>query len=239
MRIAMWSGPRNLSTALMYAFGARQDMAVIDEPFYGAYLAATGLAHPMRDQVVASQPTDARVVVNGLTDTIPAQKPHFYQKHMCQHMIASFPREWMAEVVNVFLLRHPARVIASFGAKYSGVTLADIGISQQTELFEHVQALGQVPVVIDSADIRGNPAGMLRALCYAVGLDWDEAMLSWPAGGNPADGIWAAHWYGAVHQSTGFGGPEGDLPRLSGGAAALLEAAWPHYERLAALKLCR
>lgn len=237
MRIAMWSGPRNLSTAMMYAFGARRDMAVIDEPFYAAYLAATGLAHPMRDAVLSFQSTDAGVVSDDLTGPIPAEKSHFYQKHMCQHMIPSFPRDWMAEVVNVFLIRHPARVIASFGAKYAGATTADIGIIQQTELFEHVKALGQTPLVIDSADIRRDPKGMLHALCGALGLDWDEAMLSWPAGGHPADGIWAAHWYGAVHRSTGFAGPEGDRPSLDEKAAGLLEEALPHYERMAAHRL--
>jgi len=237
MRIAMWSGPRNLSTAMMYAFDARDDMSVVDEPFYAAYLDATGLGHPMRDEIIASQATDADQVARGLLDTIPAEQPHFYQKHMCQHMLPSVPRNWMAEVVNIFLIRHPARVIASFGAKYEAMTLADIGFAQQTELFEHVRALGQTPIVLDSADIRRDPAGMLHALCDAIGLIWDPAMLSWPSGGSPADGVWAPVWYGAVHRSTGFAGPEGDLPEISGEQTALLEAALPHYERLAALRL--
>ncbi|GKY86466.1 HAD family hydrolase [Sinisalibacter aestuarii] len=237
MRIAMWSGPRNLSTAMMYAFAARGDMAVADEPFYAAYLAATGLDHPMRAEVIASQPTDPAQVVAQLTGPVPAEKPHFYQKHMCQHMIPEMPREWMAEVVNVFLIRHPARVIASFGAKYDAMTLADIGFTQQSELFEYVQALGQMPVVIDSADIRRDPGRMLRALCEAIGLDWTPAMLSWPEGGHPDDGIWAPVWYGSLHKTTGFAGPEGDAPVLKGKAAALLEAALPHYERLFRLRL--
>jgi len=152
-------------------------------------------------------------------------------------MLPGVPRDWMAEVVNVFLIRHPARVIASFGAKYEAMTLADIGFSQQAELFEHVEALGQKPVVIDSADIRRNPEGMLRALCDAIGLDWTPAMLHWPAGGHTDDGVWAPHWYGAVHRSTGFAGPEGELPKLEGDAAALLANAIPYYERLAALRL--
>lgn len=237
MRIAMWSGPRNLSTAMMYAFGAREDVAVVDEPFYAAYLSETGLAHPMREEILASQPNDPRVVVTSLLGSIPAERPHYYQKHMCQHMLPSVPRDWMGKVTNVFLIRHPARVIASFGAKYEAMTLADIGFTQQTELVNHVRALGKVPIVIDSADIRRDPEGMLRALCDSVGLDWDPAMLSWPAGGHPADGVWARVWYGAVHRSTGFAGPEGDLPDLSDEQAALLEAALPHYEHLAELKL--
>jgi Sulfotransferase domain len=237
MRLAMWSGPRNLSTAMMYAFGARDDMAVIDEPFYAAYLAATGLKHPMRDAIIAAQPTDPDIVAAALTGTIPDEKPHFYQKHMCQHMLPSVPRDWMASVVNVFLIRHPARVIESFSAKYENPTQADIGFTLQDELFDHVRALGQMPVVIDSADIRRDPKGMLRALCNAIGLDWDSAMLSWPAGPHPQDGVWAAHWYGAVHRSTGFAGAEGDLPRLEGKAAELLDDALPLYERLSAIRL--
>lgn len=237
MRIAMWSGPRNLSTAMMYSFGARADMAVVDEPFYAAYLAATGLKHPMREQILASQPTDPGSVVASLLGPVPGGKPHFYQKHMCQHMVPGMPRGWMAEVTNVFLIRHPARVIESFAKKFGNPTLGDIGFSQQTALYDHAKHLGQTPLVIDSADIRRDPEGMLRALCDGLRLDWDPAMLSWPAGGHPDDGVWAAHWYAAVHRSTTFAGAEGDLPELTGAEADLLEAAMPHYEALAAVKL--
>lgn len=237
MRIAMWSGPRNLSTAMMYSFGARTDCAVVDEPFYGPYLRMTCLKHPMYQEIMDSRPEEAQEVSAQLTGPIPAQKQHFYQKHMTQHMIPAMPRDWMAEVKNVFLIRHPARVIASFGAKWDGFGLEDIGFTQQTELFEHVKALGQTPVVVDSADIRRDPEPMLRKLCDAIGLEFDPAMLSWPRGGHPDDGVWAAHWYGAVHQSTGFAPAEGALPTLTGKAAELLEQALPHYERLAGEKL--
>jgi hypothetical protein len=222
---------------MMYAFGARGDCAVVDEPFYGPYLRMTGLDHPMRAEILATRPEGAKAVAASLIGSIPAQKPHFYQKHMTQHMIPGMPRDWMADVVNVFLIRHPARVIASFGAKWEGFGLADIGFTQQTELFEHVQTLGQAPVVIDSGDIRRDPEGMLRRLCDAIGLAFDPAMLNWPRGGHPADGLWAAHWYGAVHESTGFAPAEGDLPVLEGKAAELLEQALPHYDTLAARKL--
>lgn len=232
MRIAMWSGPRNLSTAMMYSFGNREDFAVVDEPFYAAYLAATGLDHPMRDQILASQSQDAAAVAEFLTGSIPGEKPHFYQKHMTQHMIPEVPRDWMGEVTNAFLLRHPARVVASFSAKYDAPTLSDIGFSQQTELYEQIVASGDVPVIIDSADIRRNPEDMLRKLCDHLGLAWDPAMLSWKKGGHPDDGVWAAHWYGAVHDSTGFAGPEGALPELDGALARLTEEAMPHYEKL-------
>ncbi|RXV70109.1 sulfotransferase family protein [Roseovarius sp. A46] len=237
MHIAMWSGPRNLSTAMMYAFAARGDCAVVDEPFYAAYLAKTGLDHPMRDAILAAQPQDPTAVVERLLGPVPAQKPHFYQKHMAQHMIPGIPRDWVLDVVNVFLIRHPARVAASFSAKYDNPTLADIGFVQQVELYEQLVAEGQSPVVIDSADIRRDPSTMLQRLCAAIGLDWTPAMLTWPRGGHPDDGVWAAHWYGAVHDSTGFAPAEGPPPALDGPRAALAEAAMPAYERLRAVAL--
>lgn len=234
MRIAMWSGPRNLSTAMMYSFGARGDCAVIDEPFYAAYLTRTGLDHPMREEIIGSQPSDPEQVLAGLMGPIPQGKQHFYQKHMTQHMIDGVPREWIKDVLNVFLIRHPARVVASFSAKYERPTLADIGFRQQAELFEQVYVLGGDPVVIDSADIRRDPEGQLRALCDRIGLKWDPAMLSWPEGGHAQDGVWAAHWYGAVHRSTRFASAEGELPDLTGWKTDLAKAALPYYERLRA-----
>ncbi len=237
MHIAMWSGPRNLSTAMMYAFAARGDCAVVDEPFYAAYLAKTGLDHPMRDEILVAQPQDPTAVVERLLGPVPAQKRHFYQKHMAQHMIPGIPRDWVLDVVNVFLIRHPARVAASFSAKYDNPTLADIGFVQQVELYEQLVAEGLSPVVIDSADIRRDPSTMLQRLCAAIGLDWTPAMLTWPRGGHPDDGVWAAHWYGAVHDSTGFAPAEGPPPALDGPRATLAEAAMPAYERLRAVAL--
>ncbi len=232
MRIAMWSGPRNLSTAMMYAFGARADFAVVDEPFYAAYLHHTGLDHPMRDQILASQSKDPATVIDALLGSVPAQKPHFYQKHMSQHMIPKVPRAWVEKVVNVFLIRHPARVAASFSAKYENPTLEDIGFVQQAELYDQLCQAGHTPVVVDSTDIRRDPETMLRHLCDAIGLAWDPAMLSWPRGGHPDDGVWATHWYGAVHASTGFAPAEGGLPKLARDQQSLAEAALPYYEKL-------
>ena len=232
MRIAMWSGPRNLSTAMMYAFGNRKDFVIVDEPFYAAYLVKTGLNHPMRDAIIASQPNDPNEVALALSGPIPDGKAHFYQKHMTQHMIEGMPTGWMSAARQVFLLRHPARVIASFAAKYPDLTLPDIGFVEQSRLYDAAIEQGQKPVVIDSFDIRQNPEKMLSKLCHALGLEFDPAMLSWPTGGHPADGVWAAHWYDAVHRSTGFAGPEGDLPDLSGQLDSLKQQALPHYEKL-------
>lgn len=237
MRIAMWSGPRNLSTAMMYSFGARSDFSVVDEPFYSAYLTQTGLEHPMRDEIIASQPTDPALVVDALLGSIPAQKPHFYQKHMSQHMIPGVPRDWVAQVTNVFLIRHPARVAASFSAKYDNPTLEDIGFAQQAELFDWLKGQGAAPVVIDSSDIRRDPETMLKRLCSALELPWDPAMLSWPKGGHKDDGVWAAHWYATVHGSTSFAPAEGDLPPLDPAQQALSNAALPSYEHLKRHKL--
>ena len=237
MKIAMWSGPRNLSTAMMYAFGNRADCAVVDEPFYAAYLTATGIEHPMREEILASQPADPAEVIRRITGSNPAEKPHFYQKHMAQHMVEGVDRGWLTEVTNVFLIRHPARVVASYAAKREAPRFDDIGFWQQTELYEEITARGGNPVVIDSHDIRENPEAMLRKLCDAIGLAFDPAMLHWPAGGHADDGVWAAHWYGAVHRSTGFAGAEGPLPELDGAYAEIVEQAMPHYKTLQALAL--
>jgi len=230
MKIAVWSGPRNISTALMYSFSQRKDFAVIDEPFYAAYLSITGLDHPMRGDVMASQSTDPMRVIERLTGDPFESKLHVYQKHMTQHMVPSIPRKWMTDVINVFLIRHPTRVVASFAQKYNHPTQGDIGFQKQTELFRYLCELGQKPVVINSFDIRQSPRKTLGKLCKAVGLKFDPIMLRWSAGGMPCDGIWAKHWYGAVHLSTGFDKPEGPLPSLDGPLKSLAESAFHHYE---------
>ncbi|MBI1417206.1 MAG: HAD family hydrolase [Limimaricola sp.] len=227
MRIAMWSGPRNLSTTMMYAFGARPDFAVMDEPFYAAFLAASGADHPMREAILATQENDPDKVAQACLGPIPGGKPHLYMKHMAHHMVAGLPLDWAKDCVNIHLIRHPARVITSYGAKRDAMTLEDIGFAQQARIFDMLGGL-----VIDSADIRADPETMLRRLCVEIDLPWDSAMLHWPAGGRPEDGVWASHWYGAVHRSTGFAGPEGPLPELAGDEAALADAAIPFYSAL-------
>lgn len=237
MRIAMWSGPRNLSTAMMYAFGNRGDCAVVDEPFYAAYLAMTGLDHPMRSEILDSQPQDPEAVAKALLGPVPGAKPYYYQKHMTQHMIPGVPRDWMREAINVFLIRHPARVIASYAAKRENPTLEDIGFRQQAELFDLVRSWGQTPVVVDSHDIRENPAAKLEQLCDAIGIPYSPKMLNWPKGGHKDDGVWAEHWYGAVWNSTGFAGAEGPLPDVPDALQPVLQAAMPYYEQMKAVKI--
>ena len=232
--IAMWSGPRNLSTAMMRSFSSRADCKAVDEPFYAAYLAATGLQHPMRDAVIASQPTDPAEVVAQCLRAPEEPDRIFYQKHMTHHMIDGFDTGWMARVINVFLIRSPERVLASYAAKAERVTAADIGFTRQRELFDEVHAAtGDAPAVIDAADIRQNPAAMLEKLCAAIGIPFDTAMLSWPQGPHEADGVWAAHWYDSVWRSTGFAPPEtGEPSPLPQALEVIADEVRPDYEHL-------
>ena len=237
----MWSGPRNLSTAMMRAFENRADCAVSDEPFYAAYLAETGLDHPMRAEVLVSQPTDWREVATALVGPAPDDASLWYQKHMTHHMLTDFGREWIGQCRNAFLIRHPAAVLASYVAKRETVALEDIGVVQQAELFEReADRLGHAPPVIDAADVLADPAGTLGALCAALGIAFDPAMLNWPAGHRASDGVWAPAWYAAVEASTGFAAPasEQDLPELPEHLSAIAAIAENTYRRLAEHRLC-
>ena len=245
VRIAMWSGPRNISTAMMRAFENRPDCVVWDEPFYAAELAATGRNHPLRDEVIAAGPVDPEAVIARLLGPLAnPNKPGasvFYQKHMTHHMIVGFRRDWIShpEIVNAFLIREPERVLASYTQKWTDVSLEDIGVSQQAEIFDAVaQRLGRAPPVIDTQDVLADPRGTLSALCRACGIPFSEAMLAWPAGRRASDGVWAPAWYNAVEASTGFGPPDGrPLPKLEGDLARIAERARPVYERLARYRL--
>lgn len=233
--IAMWSGPRSLSTALMYSFAQRGDCRVVDEPFYAAYLAATGLDHPMRGAILASQPQDGAQVAADCA-RLPASGL-IYQKHMVQHMVPGMPLDWMAAATNVFLIRHPARIIASFAAKRDSPAPEELGVLATERLHDHARALGQTPVIVAAEDIRAAPEATLRALCAALDIPFEPAMLHWRAGPRPEDGVWAPHWYGAIHASTGFASAEGPLPVLPDALAPVLRDALPIWERLNALRV--
>ncbi|MEO1044037.1 MAG: HAD family hydrolase [Pseudomonadota bacterium] len=232
LRIALWSGPRNLSTAMMRSFAARDDTICVDEPFYAPYLALTGLDHPMRDAILREHESDPGKVIHRLAHA-PATRPIFYQKQMTHHMVDDIDRGWMGEVHHAFLIRHPARVMASYARKMETASLEAIGFPQQYELFHHVTGeLGQPAIVIDSDDILHNPASMLQKLCTALEIDYQPTMLNWSSGVQPEDGIWASHWYDSIIQTTGFGAPPGDLPQLEGDYATIAEAALASYAPL-------
>ena len=236
VRIAMWSGPRNISTAMMRAFENRQDTAVIDEPFYAAYLAATGIDHPLRAETLASQSTDWRAIVPHLLGQVPEGRSVFYQKHMAHHMLPSFGRAWMAQCRNAFLIRAPAAVLLSYRARRDTVALDDIGVVQQAALFAAACDLqGSTPPVIDAADILANPRAALEALCQVLGIAFSSAMLSWPAGPRSTDGAWAPAWYQSVERSTGFAPPSPPITQaeLAPALRPIAEAAQPFYERMA------
>jgi hypothetical protein len=237
VRIAMWSGPRNISTAMMRSFENRGDCAVVDEPFYAAYLAETGLDHPMRDEVLASQAQDWRAVAKGLAEDEPA--PVFYQKHMTHHMLPEFGLDWTGACRNAFLIRDPAAVLASYVQKRAEVTLEDIGVVRQHELFDReADRLGQAPPVVEGADVLADPNGALSALCAALEIPFRDEMLSWPAGPRASDGVWAPAWYEAVERSTGFAAPERKTAApLTDDLRKIADQARPHYEALARWKL--
>jgi hypothetical protein len=234
IRIAMWSGPRNISTALMRSFGNRHDTAVVDEPFYAAYLAATGIDHPLRAESLKSQPTDWRKVVKTILGPVPGNCPVFYQKHMTHHMRPEFERDWIAECRNAFLIRAPEDVLASYTEKRSDVALGDIGFVQQAEIFDaEAQRLGYAPPVVDATDVLADPRGTLPALCRALDIPFVDEMLHWPAGRRDTDGAWAPAWYDAVERSTGFAAPRPPvIEALRDDLKSIALAARPYYERL-------
>ena len=210
LRIAMWSGPRNISTALMRAFENRPDCAVVDEPFYGYYLKTTGLEHPAGAEVMASMSCDWREVAQQLCEELPATADAatcsvFYQKHMTQHILPTMDMGWTATLQNCFLIREPRRIIASYAKIRPRFDIEELGFPQQWELFQRVaDRLGKAPPVIDSARTLRDPRGVLSALCVRLDMPFSESMLHWPAGSRASDGVWAPHWYAAVERTTGF-----------------------------------
>ena len=230
IRIAMWSGPRNLSTAMMRAWENRADCAVMDEPFYGCYLAETGLQHPMRAEILADMSLDWDEV--SADCACAGRAPVIYQKHMCQHMVPAAPLDWMGACRHAFLIRPPAEVAASFNAKYNDLTAEDLGFRRQAELFDHIcQFTGTAPPVLEARDVLEAPEPMLRALCDALKVPFDPAMLAWPPGRRDSDGIWAKHWYGAVEASTGFSQPGPPTPAPEG-LAEIISTCQPHYDAM-------
>lgn len=205
IRIAMWSGPRNISTAMMRSWGHRSDTFVCDEPFYAYYLLRTGLEHPGRDEVIAHHETDCRRIISWLTGPIPEGRRIFYQKHMAHHLLPEMDRGWLAGLRHALLIRHPAEMLTSLTKFIPEPCVEHTGLPQQLEILELIRRqTGAAPPIVDARDVLENPRRMLGLLCEALDVEFTDAMLSWPAGRRETDGVWAKHWYAAVEKSTGF-----------------------------------
>ncbi|NUR08554.1 MAG: HAD family hydrolase [Nocardioidaceae bacterium] len=236
LRVAMWSGPRNISTAMMRSFENREDTAVVDEPLYAAYLSRTGVDHPGRDEVLASQPTGVLAALAALA--APAHHlPVQYEKHMAHHVLDEDDPAWTLGLRNVLLVREPREVVASYVRSRETCEPADIGLLQQERLLDAWTEHGVPPPVIDAGDFLRDPEGYLRWLCDWLGIGFTDRMLTWPPGPRDSDGAWAPYWYDAVQRSTGF---EPWRPRetdLSPHDAAVAEAVRPAYERMFSMRV--
>jgi hypothetical protein len=232
-RIAMWSGPRNISTALMRSFESRDDCEVVDEPFYAFYLKQSGLQHPVTEEILASQPNDWREVANAMTGPLKSNASVFYQKQMAHHLLPEIEREWMLQVSNAFLIREPRAMLASYDVKREHATVEDLGFKQQVDLYKWLlENLGSAAPVIDSKDVLTNPGQVLHDLCIDLCIDYQPAMLSWEPGLRRTDGIWANHWYDAVLTSTSFHPYVAKEITLSPELEAVAEEAQPYYDYL-------
>ena len=232
-KIAMWSGPRNISTALMRAWENRSDTVVCDEPLYAHYLYETGLPHAMSAEVIASQPTDWREVAAELTRENPESTAVYYQKHMAHHLLPEVGHDWIMQLSNCFLIREPKGMLPSLDSKLPKPRLEETALPQQVALFHELQeATGETPPVIDSRDVLEDPRGVLGALCERLDLPFEDAMLSWPAGRRASDGVWASHWYGNVEKTTGFGEYRPNAAPLPEHLAAIYDECLALYETL-------
>ena len=238
VRIAMWSGPRNVSTALLRAFENRRDTQVVDEPLYAHYLKVTRRPHPGFEEILASQPQDWSEVARAMTAALPAGVRIHYQKHMAHHLLPDVGQDWLAELRHAFLIRDPREMLPSLDRVFPNPTLEDTGFPQQVALFERLRReTGFTPPVIDSRDVLQDPRGILGALCSELGIEFDEAMLAWPAGPRDTDGVWAPHWYDAVERSTGFAPYRPKTEPLPAHLTAVLSAAQELYHQLHAHRL--
>ncbi|GAA0482335.1 branched chain amino acid aminotransferase [Parasphingorhabdus litoris] len=233
VRIAMWSGPRNISTAMMRSFGSRADCAVSDEPFYGAFLKKTGFQQPMADQIIASMDCDWGSVAQAMRGPVPGGKVIWYQKHMPHHMVDKVSIADFPDHRHAFLIRDPDHVVASYAAKRVEVTPDDLGYARQLEYCDQAaQMSGIAPIVLDSADTLKDPEGRLKELCIALAIDWDPAMLNWQAGPRETDGIWASHWYNRVIDTTAFAAPSDHQPKLTSAQQKIADQCRAYYDQL-------
>jgi hypothetical protein len=234
-RINLWSGPRNVSTALMYSFAQRTDTRVVDEPLYGHYLRVSGAEHPGAEEVMAVMECDGARVIQELI-LGPCDRPVLFMKQMAHHLV-EIDRAFLAETANVLLIRDPREMLPSLAKNLTVPTLRDTGLAMQAELYDQLRALGQQPPVLDSKQTLLNPRHVLSRLCAALGIPFTEAMLSWPAGARPEDGIWAKYWYQAVHRSSAFLPYRTKDESFPDPLLPLLHECLPYYDRLAAVAI--
>jgi hypothetical protein len=232
VRVAMWSGPRNISTAMMRSWENRTDTVVVDEPLYASYLARTGIDHPAREEVLASQPTDVDAAVAALHEPLPEGITVHYAKHMSHHVPDDLDLAWTLDFRNVLLVRDPDEVVASYVRSRESCEATDIGLLQQRRMLDFWREHDATPPVIDAADFLRKPEPHLRWLCEWLGVDFQPRMLAWPAGPRETDGVWAPHWYDAVWRSTGFEPWRPRVVDLSEHDAAVAAACRPAYEEL-------
>lgn len=236
-RIAMWSGPRNISTAMMRSWENRLDCSVVDEPFYAYYLQQTQSPHPMFNEILNSQPNGFAEVAASMSNGHCAT-PLQYQKHMTHHMLPGCDMTWSASVLHCFLIRDPAYVVNSYTNSRGVCSSEDIGIKRQYELFQEIQSFTTRTIpVIDSPSVLGHPKRIMQALCEALSLSFDDNMLNWPAGKRDSDGVWARHWYDSVELSTGFGAPKQAMFELSTHQLEVVEEVMPYYNKMKALAI--
>lgn len=234
----MWSGPRNISTALMRAWGSRTDTTVWDEPLYAHYLAETGREHPGRDRVIAHHETNLERLTDRMTGPVPDGKAIYYQKHMAHHLLPEMSWDWVHQLRNAFLIRDPREMLPSLAEFLQTPTLRDTGLKQQWVLFQNIrQATGTTPPVIDARDVLKNPPVLLCALCEALDVPFRDSMLSWEPGLRDTDGIWADEWYDAVRQSTGFQPYTPKEASVPDSLTDLLDTCQTYYRRLHAHRL--
>lgn len=242
VRIAMWSGPRNISTAMMRSWENRSDTVVVDEPLYGPYLATTGKKHAMYKEIIKHQGDDWRPIVQHLTQELPAYSTTatqiYYQKHMSHHLTDDIELDFIDQLRNAFLIRHPNDVLSSYLRKHHRATPEDLGFPQQVKLFNRIkQRTGITPPILESKDILMNPEGLLKKLCAALDVPFDPTMLSWPKGYRDSDGIWAKHWYNRVIESTGFSEYNPKENKLSRDEQRIANKCLPYFETLLAHKI--
>ncbi len=228
--LAMWSGPRNISTAMMRAWENRSDSSVWDEPFYAYYLAQTGFDHPMANEIVERYGDNLPEILSNL-GVVPKTGLH-YQKHISTHLLPHIPLDWISGLQHMFLIRHPEHMIASYAVKHHTVTARDLGLAELARIYQAVVDSGYKPLVIDSARFLTEPETHLRAMCAAINIEFEQSMLSWPAGPRDSDGLWHAHWYDSVKKSTGFGPPRTKVQSLNDKQKAVVEECMPYYNTL-------